>query len=88
MENQFYQVVGSRRDYKGERYFKFNPAADSVVQVCFSTGDDKKGRANTVGVYLIHRLTFLTNYFAHNYVELITEKQYIKKLNQVIEKLS
>lgn len=89
MKHQYYKVKKDRQDYKGNRYFKFSPDSEKVIQVCVHPGEEKKGRTNSYGVYLIHRLTFLTNYFLgfESYVELCTKKEYEKAFNQIVEAL-
>jgi hypothetical protein len=59
--DQHYKITPIRQDYKGDRYFRFNPMAEKVIQVCVHPGEEKKGKSNTFGIYLIHRLTFLSN---------------------------
>lgn len=82
MSWQYFKVKADRVEYLGERYFKFDVQSEKVVQVCMSVGDVKKGKSNTFGTYLIHRMTFLTNYMAMGYVEAITKKQYDKMFNR------
>ncbi|HET6991017.1 MAG TPA: hypothetical protein VFJ43_06820 [Bacteroidia bacterium] len=61
----YYKIASNRRDYKGERYFRFNQLSDKVIQVCVYSGDEKKGKSNTPGIYLIDRMTFLSNYLSY-----------------------
>jgi len=86
-KDQFYKTIPSRHEYIGERYFRFNNNSEKVVQVCTFTGDVKKGKSNTFGVYLIHKMTFLCNYLAVGYCEQITEAQYKKQFKKVIKNL-
>jgi hypothetical protein len=84
--DQHYKITPIRQDYKGDRYFRFNPMAEKVIQVCVHPGEEKKGKSNTFGIYLIHRLTFLSNYF-NFYIEPCSKKEYEKNFNKVIEML-
>ena len=89
MKASYYQVVKPKRWYKGERYFKFIPTKDSVVQILVSAGDKKKGRTACKGVYLISRTTFLCNYNLHKYscVEEITMEQFYAQYDRIQKKL-
>lgn len=83
----YYKVVKARQDYKGIRYFKFDPMAEKVIQVVVNQGEQKKGRANLFGVGLISRITFLCNYLSLGYVETVTKKEYDKKFSEVFTML-
>lgn len=85
--DQFYQIVKDRRDFKGERYFRFNPLTNSVVQICINQGEDKKGRAHVFGVYTIHRLTFLSNYFNMGYCEQIPRAEFNNQFKKIVNQL-
>lgn len=87
MKYQYYRVRKEHRHYLGDRYFKFTHLADHTIQVCFSCGDIKKGKSNTFGVYLVHRLTFLTNYISMDRVEPCRKDVYEKKFNQIVKML-
>lgn len=84
---QYYKVRKERNAYLGVRYFKFNYNEDKCVQVCLFTGDVKKGKSNTFGVYLISKLTLFSNYLATNYIEACTKKQYDDAFNKVVKML-
>lgn len=77
-KDQYYKVKKKRQEYLGERYFKFNHNAEKVVQVCITCGDVKKGKSNTFGVYVIHKMTLFSNYLAQNYIEPCSKKEYKK----------
>jgi len=87
MKDVYYRVIKERRDYKGDRYFKFNPMSDKVVQVCVNHGEDKRGRTNSFGICLIHRMTLLANYLSIGYVESCTKAEYDKNFNKVLKML-
>lgn len=82
---KYYKVCDERKEYKGDRYFKFDTVTGKVVQIVFCNGEIKKGKGNTIGVYLIDKVTFFTNYLAFNYVDETTKGIFQKKFNQVIE---
>ena len=63
------------------------PYFDKVLQVCTSCGDVKKGKSNTFGIYLIHRMTFFGNYLACGYLIQITKKIYDKQFELVYKML-
>jgi len=77
-------------DHKGERYFKMNetidfPNDEVVIQVCVSPGKAKVGRANCIGVYIIKRLTLLSNYAFSNDLQKCSEKEYDAALKKVLK---
>lgn len=81
-------VKPERQEYLGERYFAFSQDSDSVIQVCVSNGNTKKGKANCSGVYLISRLTLLSNYLVIGYLETITAKEYKKQFDKMVKELA
>lgn len=88
MKNDIYfKIRKEYQDYKGERYFRFNHLSEKTTQVCVNHGCEKKGRTNAFGVYLIHRITFLSNYFSIHYTEPCTKKEYDKQFEKVIKML-
>lgn len=86
-KDQYFKIRKERRDYLGERYFKFNYNSEKVVQVCLNPGDVKKGKSNTFGVYIIHRMTLASNYLAPNYIEACSKKEYEKQFKKAIKLL-
>jgi hypothetical protein len=84
---QYYKIDSPRRDYLGKRFFKVDMNAWECIQVCVTTGDTKKGRGHTFGVYLISRLTFFSNYLAMGYAVPCSEKEYTKNLKDVLSML-
>lgn len=87
MKYQYFKTKKERFDYLGNRYFRVDYNASVCLQICLSSGDVKKGKANNFGVYLIGKLTFFTNYAAQSYVEPCTKKEFEKKFNLMIKML-
>jgi hypothetical protein len=87
-KDQYFKIVSNKREWLGVRYFRFNMNSDKTIQVCTSVGETKKGKSNTFGVYLISRLTFMTNYYSMGYVEVITKREFDKQFKNVIDMLS
>lgn len=85
---RYYKVVKDKQGFLGQRYFAFSKKEHSVMQVCIENGDNNRGKSNCAGLYLIGRLTFLSNYLAMNYVELTTKKEYTEKFNEIVNKFS
>lgn len=85
--NQYLKVKADRIEFLGERYFQFNWESEKVVQVCFSIGDIKRGKSHTFGIYLITKMSFVSNYFAMNYVEPCTKAEYKKQFDKVLQML-
>jgi len=86
--DQYFKIVANRKEYLGDRYFRFTMYSSKVIQVCTSVGETKKGKSNTFGVYLIDRTTFFTNYYSMGYIEPVTKAEYMKKFKAVIDMLS
>lgn len=79
---QYFKIKKDRQEYKGERYFKFSYECQSVTQIVIHTGEEKKGKNNTIGVYLINKMTFISNYM-HFYVEPSTKKEFEKNFGTI-----
>lgn len=87
LEDQYYKVKKDKRQYRGERYFKYNPNSEKVTQICVSPGEEKKGKSNTFGIYLIHKNTFLINYLTLGYVEKTNRMKYQHNFDKIVEYL-
>lgn len=85
-EDQYFAIRAERYDWLGERAFKYNHVEDKVVQVTINPGPEHgRGKKSMIGVYLLGKLTFLSNYLAMNYVEPISKKEYEKKFDAAIK---
>ena len=86
---QFYKTTNKAKEFYGDRYFRVSWESDHVVQVCLSNGNQfRRGKANTIGAYIISRQTFLSNYFAMNNVQPTTKSAFKKKFDEVVKWLS
>lgn len=81
---EYYKVNPNRSEYLGERYFKFSHEVEKVVQICLTCGDVKKGKSNTFGIYLIHKMTLYSNYLATGYLLPCTKREYEKQFKKVL----
>lgn len=82
----YFKVIKDKNDYLGERYFKINWYTDRCVQVCVKNGSvRRRGKGNQIGVYMIGKLTILSNYLGMNYLEPTTKRQFQNKLDHVIK---
>jgi len=86
MKITYYKIKTEHFNYKGDRYFKFDPSSEHVLQVCFNQGCKKGGRSNAIGVYEISRVTFLNNYY-NDYAEKSTKREFEKKFFKTINNL-
>lgn len=86
-KDEYYKVNPERKEYLGERFFKHNNVVEKVVQVCLYPGDEKKGKSNTFGIYLIHKMTLYSNYLAPGYLIPCTKREYEKQFKKVIKML-
>ena len=83
---QYLRIKKAKLDYLGERYFRLSFDSDLVLQVCISSGiDRRRGKGNTIGVYLISRMTLLSNYIGTSYVEPITKRQFETQFDKVVK---
>ena len=80
----YYKMAPERHEWLGVRYFRVAQSSrDSVTQVCVNPGQERRGRGNTFGIYLISRMTFFSNYLAQAYAIPCTKKEYDKAFDQV-----
>lgn len=88
LKELFLKVRKERQGYLGNRYFRFSYDSQTVVQVCLNVGETvKRGKANNVGVYVIHKMTLFSNYLAMDYTEPCSKKEYESKFNEVVKML-
>lgn len=81
----YYKVVKDRAHYIGIKYFAVATDSDTVIQVCNCAGVElRRGRTNAVGLYTLTKLSFLSNYLAMGYVEIIPKKEFISEMNKII----
>lgn len=85
--DQFFRVKADRQEYLGERYFRYNVISEKVIQVCLGVGQIKKGKSNNIGIYMIHKMSFVSNYLSMNYVEIIPKKTYDKMFSKASDML-
>jgi len=85
---QFYKIKKERKEYLGERYFQVSFDSDTVLQVCINPSMEmRRGRTNNIGIYLISRLTFVSNYYGMNYVEPCTAKEFNMRYDAMVKML-
>jgi len=84
---QYFKVKPEREEYLGRRYFRLNYEDSKTVEVCISCGDTKKGKSNTFGIYLITKLTFLSNYFATGYILPCSKKEFDEQFDSTVKML-
>jgi len=77
-----------RVEWLGSRFFKYDMQNRDVLQVCFGSGEPRRGKGNNIGIYYIHNTTFLTNYFGPGYIEPIEQAQYEEKLSMMVAALT
>jgi hypothetical protein len=87
MRTEYYIIIPEKREQLGIRLFAYNPNSDHVVQVCMSSGNKKKGRTSCIGIYEVHRATFLNNYFNYKQVQECSKKEYEKAMTTVYQAL-
>ena len=87
MRTQYYRIIKRQREYRGIRFFKFTLSSQSVIQVCVSEGEIKKGKGHSMGIVLIHSMTFLSNYLAPGAVELCRRDEYERAFVKTVKLL-
>lgn len=76
-DTQYYKVVERKSEYYGDRFFKTSPLNDTVVQICLNPGPNyNRGKNVCIGVYLIGRQTFVSNYFLMSVVESCAKEEF------------
>ena len=83
---KYYKVKDIELEYKGERYYKVDGSKEHVLQICFNRGQMKKGRTNTVGMYNVQRMTFMSNDYEY-YVEECTQEVFEEAFEKCIKLL-
>ena len=86
---QFYRTKTDMARYLGERYFRFSPHEEKVLQICMGPGEvGGKGKGHNIGVYLISKQSFATNYLAMNQLENISKTIFENRRKQILNLLS
>lgn len=80
----FYKIIPEKQEYKGARFFAYDWNSDKVVQVCVWPGEEKRGKSNSIGISLITKTSFVSNYFTH-YTRRCSKSEYEKELNKLIK---
>lgn len=84
----YYRISPKRKEYIGECFFKFDYNSECVVQIRFKASDERgRGKSNNIGIYMIARITFLSNYFAPGYIEPSNKKEFDKKFTTILNLL-
>ena len=89
MNNSVYlKVRKERQDWLGIRYFRLDWSSDKTLQICLSNGAEiKRGRGNNIGVYLISKMTLLSNYMAMDYVQPCTKREFENRFDKIVKLL-
>lgn len=83
----YFRIASKYNEYKGQRFFRVDIQAPSVVQVCVNPGKEGRGRGNTFGVYPIAKASFFSNYLGMGYVEPCSKAEYTKSFKTVVKYL-
>lgn len=83
---EYYKIKKEFQNSIGIRYFRFDYNNQYVTQVLLYTGEAKKGKGHYVGVYLISRESFLSNYLGR-FVEKATKSKFDSEFKKLIIKL-
>lgn len=83
--DQFFRVKESKREYFGNRWFRYNSDDDKVIQICIMPGDMvvKSGKHSSIGIYVMGKLSFMSNYYAMGYVDVISKEEYESAFNKI-----
>lgn len=67
MHYAYYKIEKKHHEYHGIRFFRVS-AIDDVLQCVLAHGSEsRRGRTNNIGVYVISRTTFFSNYVPFGY---------------------
>jgi hypothetical protein len=83
---KYYKIKSDKVHYKGDKYFRFDPLEDHVIQVCVEKDSNLKGKVHAKGVYEISRTTFLTNYYQF-YIEISNRKVFEDNFFKAVKSL-
>ena len=76
MKAQYYRITSKYQDWLGKRIFKWDVENDLIIQVCFATGEQRKGRQSSPGITVISKQTFSGNYMMSGYIEPTTKRTF------------
>lgn len=84
--DQFFTIRDEKSEWLGDRSFRYNHVEGKVVHVCINPGPEHgKGKHHCIGINLLGKQTFLSNYLATNYVRLITKAEYEAKVQDCLK---
>lgn len=83
---EYYQVKKEHQQYIGVKFFRFDHNNPHVTQIVVFNGEQKRGKGHYVGVYLITRESFLSNYFGY-YVDKCSKSKFDKAFKDMVKKL-
>lgn len=88
-DQKFFRVVPQYVSFKGDKFFKWDVKSGKVTQVCLSGAKSKRGhKHNTVGLHLIDKMTFFSNYLSGDFVEKAAKEDYETKFKEIVNILS
>ena len=87
MKAQYYKITPKYEDWLGKRFFKWDIENDMIIQVCFTTGEKRAGRASTPGINTISKSTFASNYMVAGYIQPSTKSKFDKEAEKCYDYL-
>lgn len=83
--NQYFKIKKERQNWLGIRFFRVNYIEGNVVQVCVAPGEERRGRGNMLGICVLSKITFFSNYLSMIYVQPCTRAEYNKQFEKVVK---
>ncbi len=85
MNDIYYKYTG----FRGERYFRMTASSLKVLQICINNGENEnlRGRGNNIGIYLIDRMTMISNYMNGKGLIPITRTKFEKAKKRMLKLL-
>lgn len=83
---EYYQIKKDRQEYLGVKLFRFELNNPYVTQIVVYNGIEKKGKGHYVGVYLISKESFMSNYLGY-YVDSCTKAKFDKTFKDMMKRL-
>jgi hypothetical protein len=85
---QYFKIKNEKKEYFGEKYDRVSFDSDSVLCISFSIlTNTRRGHHNSIGVYVISRQSFATNYFSMDYLTACNKKEFDNKFDKIVRLL-
>lgn len=85
IQYQYFKIAPRHQAYHGIRYFRVSVSDFNVLQCLESPGSEsRRGRSNSIGIYLISQTTFYSNYMPFGYAIQCDEREFYNSCWKVL----